>query len=42
MPGHRVSVRYAPFDVSDHQLFTDPYEVDAVTLLDAAISDASA
>ncbi|MFE0489151.1 hypothetical protein [Streptomyces griseoaurantiacus] len=42
VPGHRVSVRYAPFDVSDHQLFTDPYEVDAVTLLDAAISDASA
>ncbi|MEW2286696.1 hypothetical protein [Streptomyces sp. NPDC047841] len=30
MPGHRVSVRYAPFDVSQHQLFADPYEADAV------------
>nr|BFD88330.1 hypothetical protein StreXyl84_77310 [Streptomyces sp. Xyl84] len=36
--GHRVSVRYAPFDVSDHQLFADPYEADAVTLLDAAVA----
>ncbi|MFF9063581.1 hypothetical protein ACF09K_33585 [Streptomyces sp. NPDC014882] len=30
VPGHRVSVRYAPFDVSDHRLFADPYEADAV------------
>jgi hypothetical protein len=35
-------VRYEPFDASDHQLFTDPYEADAAALLDAAISDASA
>jgi hypothetical protein len=41
-PGHRVSVRYAPFDVSDHQLFTDPYEADAVALLDAAVAGVSA
>ncbi|WP_234444207.1 hypothetical protein [Streptomyces sp. NRRL S-1868] len=33
VPGHRVSVRYAPFDVSDHQLFADPYEADIVALL---------
>ncbi|MGW3269029.1 hypothetical protein [Streptomyces sp. NPDC001056] len=42
VPGHRVSVRYAPFDVSDHQLFTDPCEADAVTLLDAAVVGVSA
>ncbi|MGK5545672.1 hypothetical protein ACSNOH_13210 [Streptomyces sp. URMC 127] len=41
VPGHRVSVRYAPFDVSDHQLFTDPYEADAVGLLDAAVAGVS-
>ncbi|XVV39739.1 hypothetical protein ACQPXT_40745 (plasmid) [Streptomyces sp. CA-100214] len=38
VPGHRVSVRYAPFDVSDHQLFIDPYETDAVALLDGAVA----
>ncbi|MFG3133530.1 hypothetical protein ACGFZU_38275 [Streptomyces tendae] len=42
VPGHRVSVRSAPFDVSDHQLFTDPYEADAVALLDAAVAGVSA
>ncbi|MFF7903773.1 hypothetical protein ACFZCV_34200 [Streptomyces sp. NPDC007920] len=42
VPGHRVSVRYAPFDVSDHQLFADPYEADAVALLDAAVAGVSA
>ncbi|MFG3390618.1 hypothetical protein [Streptomyces rochei] len=42
MPGYRISVRYAPFDVSDHQLFTDPHEPDAVALLDAAIARVSA
>ncbi|MCL3998150.1 hypothetical protein [Streptomyces lavenduligriseus] len=40
--GHRVSVRYAPFDVSNHQRFADPYEVDAVALLDAAVAGVSA
>ncbi|MCX2927956.1 hypothetical protein [Streptomyces sp. NEAU-W12] len=42
VPGHRVSARFGPFDVSDHQLFADPYEADAVALLDAAVAGASA
>ncbi|MGW2777261.1 hypothetical protein ACWC4C_32980 [Streptomyces olivaceoviridis] len=42
MPGHRVSARYAPFDVSDHQKFTDPYEADAVALLAAAVEGVTA
>ncbi|MFF0629777.1 hypothetical protein [Streptomyces sp. NPDC004296] len=37
MPGFRVSARYAPFDVSDHQLFADPHEADAVALLNTAL-----
>ncbi|WP_128977352.1 hypothetical protein [Streptomyces roseicoloratus] len=41
VPGHRVSARYAPFDVSDHQKFADPYEADAVALLDAAVAGVS-
>ncbi|MFJ2774286.1 hypothetical protein [Streptomyces sp. NPDC087300] len=42
VPGHRVSARFGPFDVSDHQLFDAPYEADAVALLNAAIVGASA
>ncbi|MEW2458839.1 hypothetical protein [Streptomyces albus] len=42
VPGHRVSVRYAPFDVSNHQLFTDPYQADPVALQDAAVAGVSA
>lgn len=42
VPGHRVSVRYAPFDVSDHHLFVDPYEADAVALLAAAVEGVTA
>ncbi|MFD4610443.1 hypothetical protein ACFWOT_20620 [Streptomyces sp. NPDC058440] len=42
MPGYRVGARRAPFDVSDHQLFADPYEADAVALLDAAVAGVSA
>ncbi|MDX2915993.1 hypothetical protein [Streptomyces griseiscabiei] len=42
VPGHRVSVRFGPFDVSDHQLFADPYEADAVALLNAAVAGVSA
>jgi hypothetical protein len=42
IPGHRVGVRYAPFDVSDHQLFADPYEADVVALLDDALAGVSA
>lgn len=38
VPGHRVSVRSGPFDLSDHHLFADPYEADAVALLDAAVA----
>ncbi|MGR8012265.1 hypothetical protein [Streptomyces hypolithicus] len=42
VPGYRVSARYAPFDVGDHQLFADPYEADAAALLDAAVAGVSA
>lgn len=42
VPGFRVGVRFGPFDVSDHQLFVDPYEADAVALLDAAVAGVSA
>jgi hypothetical protein len=42
VPGHRVSARYAPFEVPDHQKFADPYEADAVALLDAAVAGVSA
>ncbi|WP_369384069.1 hypothetical protein [Streptomyces sp. cg36] len=41
VPGHRVSVRFGPCDVSDHQLFTDPHEADVVALLDAAVAGVS-
>lgn len=40
-PGYRTSARYAPFDVSDHQLFTDPYESDVVALLTHAVAGVS-
>ncbi|MFH8342957.1 hypothetical protein [Streptomyces sp. AM6-12] len=42
VPGHRVSVRYAPFDVSDYHQFADPYETDAVWLLAAAVEGVTA
>ncbi|MBZ6260577.1 hypothetical protein KVH22_34230 [Streptomyces olivaceus] len=42
VPGFRVAARFGPFDVSDHQLFADPYEVDAVALLEAAVAGVSA
>ncbi|MFB6945578.1 hypothetical protein ACFWGL_36615 [Streptomyces sp. NPDC060286] len=42
VPGFRVSARPASFDVSDHQLFTDPYEADAVALLAATVEGVSA
>ncbi|MFJ4007716.1 hypothetical protein ACIPWL_30285 [Streptomyces sp. NPDC090023] len=38
VPGFRVTTRFGPFDVSDHLLFTDPYEADAVALLDDAVA----
>ncbi|MGW0669759.1 hypothetical protein [Streptomyces sp. NPDC002746] len=40
-PGYRITTRFGPFNVSDHQLFTDPYEADAVLLLDAAVASVS-
>ncbi|WP_318218980.1 hypothetical protein [Streptomyces sp. SCL15-6] len=42
VPGHRVSAQHAPFEVRDHQKFADPYEADAVVLLDAAVAGVSA
>ncbi|MFF3128052.1 hypothetical protein ACFVRD_38495 [Streptomyces sp. NPDC057908] len=42
VPGFTVTARPAPFDVSDHQLFTDPYEADAVALLAAAVEGVTA
>ncbi|MBZ6142473.1 hypothetical protein [Streptomyces olivaceus] len=42
VPGYRVSVRFGPFDVSDHQLFADPYEADVLALLNAALAGVSA
>ncbi|MFC8878472.1 hypothetical protein [Streptomyces ardesiacus] len=41
VPGYRVSVRYAPFDVSDHRLFADPYKADAAALLDDVLEGAN-
>ncbi|MEU1129562.1 hypothetical protein ABZ383_06795 [Streptomyces sp. NPDC005900] len=42
VPGFRVAARFGPFDVSDHEQFADPYEADAVALLEAAVAGASA
>ncbi|MFB6814478.1 hypothetical protein ACFCV8_08025 [Streptomyces sp. NPDC056347] len=42
VPGHRVSARVGPFCASGHRLFADPYEADAVALLDAAVAEVSA
>ncbi|MFJ3973460.1 hypothetical protein ACIPYR_35695 [Streptomyces parvus] len=38
-PGYRITMRFGPLCVSDHQLFTDPYETDVVALLNAAVAD---
>ncbi|MEW9513864.1 hypothetical protein [Streptomyces bacillaris] len=40
-PGYRITMRFGPLNVSDHQLFTDPYETDVVALLNAAVADVS-
>ncbi|WP_327259871.1 MULTISPECIES: hypothetical protein [unclassified Streptomyces] len=42
MTGFTVTARPAPFGVSDHKLFTDPYEADAVALLAAAVEGVTA
>ncbi|MCR8945078.1 hypothetical protein NW249_23455 [Streptomyces sp. OUCMDZ-4982] len=39
VPGYRITMRFGPLNVSDHQLFTDPYETDIVSLLNTAIAD---
>ncbi|WP_328698536.1 hypothetical protein [Streptomyces sp. NBC_00342] len=42
VPGCRVSVRFGPFGVSDHQLFTDPYLADVAALLADAVAGVGA
>jgi hypothetical protein len=37
MPGIMLRAAAAPFDVSDHTAYCDPYDADAVALLAAAI-----
>lgn len=37
LPGFTVTAKGAPFDVSDHELYDDPYETDVTVLLAAAI-----
>ncbi|MFF7954061.1 hypothetical protein [Streptomyces griseorubiginosus] len=37
LPGLTVTAKAAPFHVSDHESYTDPYETDIVALLAAAI-----
>ncbi|MGG8318113.1 hypothetical protein ACQ9AR_33470 [Streptomyces lividans] len=41
LPGYRVSTRFGPFDVSDHHLFTDPYETDVLAVLADALEGAN-
>ncbi|MFF0337890.1 hypothetical protein ACFYUM_35530 [Streptomyces fimicarius] len=36
-PGYRITMRFGPFNVSDHKLFTDPSKTDVVALLDTAV-----
>lgn len=36
-PGFRVTMRFGPFQVSDHRLFIDPQETDVVALLNTAV-----
>ncbi|MEV0694846.1 hypothetical protein [Streptomyces sp. NPDC050388] len=42
VPGYRVSARPAPFNVSGHQLFTEPYEADILALLADVVEGVSA
>ena len=37
VPGYRISARYGPLDVSDHQLFIRPYQADVLALLTEAV-----
>jgi hypothetical protein len=38
MPGFTVTAKAAPFDVSDHESYDNPYETDATVLLAAVIA----
>jgi hypothetical protein len=38
VPGFTVTAKAAPFDVSDHESYNNPYETDATVLLAAAIA----
>ncbi|MGX1913622.1 hypothetical protein ACWIID_32985 [Streptomyces phaeochromogenes] len=40
LPGYTLIAKGAPFDVSDHKLYTDPYDTDVVALLETAIEGA--
>jgi hypothetical protein len=42
LPGFTVTAKGAPFDVSDHENYDDPYEADAVALLAAAVEGVTA
>jgi len=42
VPGFTLTAKVAPFDVSDHRAYSDPYAADAAVLLAAAIEGVSA
>lgn len=42
IPGFTVTAKGAPFDVSDHENYSDPYEADVAVLLAAAVAGVSA
>jgi hypothetical protein len=42
IPGFTVTVKGAPFHVSDHESYDDPYATDATELLAALLEDVSA
>ncbi|WP_331761811.1 hypothetical protein [Streptomyces sp. NBC_01546] len=42
VPGFTVTAKGAPFDVSDHENYSDPYEVDVAVLLAAAVAGVGA
>ncbi|RPK23576.1 hypothetical protein EES37_38115 [Streptomyces sp. ADI91-18] len=41
-PGFTVTAKGAPFDVSDHENYSDPYKADVAVLLAAAVAEVSA
>lgn len=42
VPGFTVTAKAAPFDVSDHESYTDPYGADVAVLLAAAVEEVTA